>query len=137
MVRIKGFDPKGIAKARERGSLNQPNDAVIMSFLPNSSQIYLRLRNRTELKIPVRSITSLADVTKPELKKLRLSRVGDAIELPEHDLNISVAGLVRRAVTGDDPYAKAGSTRSKAKSAAARANGKKGGRPKHHTSIAI
>ncbi len=137
MVRIKGFDAKGIAKARERGRLNQANDAVIMSFLPNSSHIYLRLRNRTELKIPVRSITSLADVTKPDLKKLRLSRVGDAIELPEHDLNISVAGLVRRAVTGDDPYAKAGSTRSKAKSAAARANGKKGGRPKRHTSIAI
>ncbi len=137
MVKIKGFDEKGIAKARQRGKLLHPNDAVIISFLPVSDQIQLRLRNSTELKIPVKSIVNLRGIARADLERLRLSKVGDAIELPEQDLHISVAGLVRRAVIGEDPYAKAGGSRSKAKAAAARANGKKGGRPKRRTSIAV
>lgn len=64
---------------------------------------------------------------------MKLARIGDAIELPEYDLNVSVAGIVRKAVFGEDLYARAGSVRSKAKSVAARANGRKGGRPKRRT----
>ena len=136
MARFVGFGKSGIAKARLRGERSQANDAVLLSFLPAINQIHLRLRNHTEVRIPVRAIVGLRDVSKGDLRRMKLSRVGDAIEVPEYDLNISVQGLVRKAVFGVDPYAKAGKARTKAKALAARVNGKKGGRPRRSTLVA-
>jgi len=133
MARLVGFDKKGIAKARLRGEGNRANDAILFSFLPSTNQIHLKLRNHTEIRIPVQSIVGLKEVSKENLGRMKLSRIGDAIELPKYDLNVSVAGSVRKAVFGEDLYARAGSVRSKAKSVAARANGRKGGRPKRRT----
>ena len=91
----------------------------------------LKLRNRAEVTIPVSSIPALRNIDNEDLKRMRLSTIGDLVELPDHDQHISVAGLVRTAVFGEDPFSRAGRVRSRAKSVAARANGKKGGRPKH------
>lgn len=130
MARLIGFDKKGITRARRRGSPAHSNDAIHVAFIPSNNQIRLKLRNRTEVVIPVRAIATFGDVPKSELVKIRLSPVGDALELPGFDINVSVGSLVRTAVLGRDPYAVAGSVASDAKAAAARVNGKKGGRPK-------
>lgn len=130
MSKLVGFDKKGIAKARRRGKLSEVNDAILLSFLPSTNQIHLELRNNTEVRIPVQAISGLREVSKQGLSRMKLSRVGDAIELPEYDLQVSVSGIVRKAIFGEDLYAKAGRVKSKAKSIAARANGRKGGRPR-------
>lgn len=130
MARLVGFDKRGIAKARLRGERERTNDAILLAFVPSTNRIHLKLRNHTEISIPVQSIAGLREVSKADLGRMKLSRIGDAIELPEYDLNVSVRGIVRKAVFGEDLYARAGRVRSKAKAVAARANGRKGGRPK-------
>jgi uncharacterized protein DUF2442 len=130
MASLAGFDKRGIAKARLRGERNRSNDAILLAFVPSTNQIHLKLRNHTEIRIPVQSVAGLREVSKADLRHMKLSRVGDAIEIPEYDVNVSVPGIVRKAVFGEDPYARAGRARSKAKAVAARVNGRKGGRPK-------
>lgn len=66
MARVVGFDKKGIAKARLRGEGNRANDAILLSFLPSTNQIHLKLRNHTEIRIPVQSIVGLREVSKRE-----------------------------------------------------------------------
>ena len=130
MSKLVGFDKRGIAKARRRGKQSQVNDAILLSFLPLTNQIHLELRNSTEVRIPVQAISGLREVSKQDLSRMKLSKIGDAIEIPEYDLHVSVSGIVRKAIFGEDLYAKAGRVKSKAKALAARVNGRKGGRPK-------
>ena len=136
MNNLVGFDKRGIAKARRRGKKGQVNDAIMISFLPTTNQIHLELRNNTEVRIPVQAIVGLREVSKRDLSRMKLSKIGDAIELPEYDLHVSVSGVVRKAIFGEDLYAKAGRVKSKAKALAARANGRKGGRPKRRALVA-
>jgi len=130
MSKLLGFDKRSIAKARGRGKQSQVNDAILLSFLPSTNQIHLELRNNTEVRIPVQAISGLRELSRRDLSRMKLSKIGDAIELSERDVHVSVSGIVRKAIFGDDFYAKAGRVKSKAKAVAARANGKKGGRPK-------
>src|ERR1700680_1872202 len=128
--RLIGFDSVGFARARARGKRERKNDAVRVRYDANLDQVFIALRNGTTVAVPRRLIVGLRGFDRLVSAKLRVSRVGDALEFPKLDIHISVGGLVRKAVLGDDPYARAGRTRSSAKTAAARKNGTKGGRPK-------
>lgn len=125
-----GFDSVGIARARARGKRERKNDAVRVRYDSKLDQVFIALRNGTTVAVPRHLIVGLRGFDRMVAAKLRVSRVGDALEIPKLDIHISVGGLVRKAVLGGDPYAQAGRTRSSAKAAAARTNGAKGGRPK-------
>ncbi len=84
----------------------------------------------TTVIIPRRWMEEFRGLSKTDMKKVRLNNVRDAIEIDHLDIQISAMGLLRDAVFGDDPYARAGRVSSPAKARAARRNGARGGRPK-------
>jgi len=81
-------------------------------------------------------IPSLADTTPRQLRTLQVTEDGAFLVLSTCDLHINVDGLVTRLLEGSPAALRrsaarsAGSTTSAAKTAAARRNGRLGGRPR-------
>lgn len=73
-------------------------------------------------------------VSPADMGKLRVSPAGFGLRLDEHDINISVHGLIGALATAGDMAASlgklGGAAKSEAKRISARANGAKGGRPR-------
>ena len=87
----------------------------------------------TTISIPVENIPIVRDISPEELPNVRLLSGGSAIFWPGANVDFSTYGLIE-FVTGirsvRTHMAQAGSARTPAKIAAARENGKKGGRPR-------
>ena len=129
MVRIIGLDSAGIASARWRGSIAARNDAKTVRYHPGRDTLRITLKNGTDVLIPRAKIKGLRGLPKSAASELKVDLGGEALSIEHRDVHISVGGLIRKAVMGDDPFARAGRTRSRAKANAARANGLRGGRP--------
>jgi len=88
--------------------------------------------------VPRKTISALANVDAAALARLELWPDGSIVEIDELDIHISVDGLVRAALRSLVPKpilagmfaAAGGATKSGAKAASSRNNGKKGGRPR-------
>ena len=130
MGRLIGFDSKGIARARKRGAEEFARAPLFANYLADEDAVLLKMPSATLVKIPRLWIKELRGLSRPALETLRLGFFREAIELPDRDIQISAMGLLRDAVLGEDPYARAGRVKSPAKARAARRNGAKGGRPK-------
>lgn len=90
------------------------------------------------MAIPREMIPGLERASASKLKAIFVSPAGDALSWPSLDVDVYVPGLVERAF-GNRLFAAAtgrrgGRRRSKAKAAAAKANGVKGGRPRKRLS---
>jgi hypothetical protein len=90
------------------------------------------------MRIPRRLIPGLENCSASALSAVRLSPAGDALLWPSIDADIYVPGLVERAF-GNRLFAAAagrrgGQRRTKAKVAAAKLNGARGGRPRKRPS---
>ena len=87
----------------------------------------------TTISIPIENIPIVRDISAEELPNVRLMGGGSAIVWPGANVDFSTYGLIE-FVTGirsvRTHMARAGSARTPAKIAAARENGKKGGRPR-------
>lgn len=86
------------------------------------------------MTIPRQFVPGLEGIQPASLGVIQVSPAGDALSWPAHDVDVYVPGLVERAF-GTRLFAgasgqKGGRRRSKAKTAAARTNGAKGGRPR-------
>jgi hypothetical protein len=130
MVKIFGLDAKSIARARKLGAEEMARSPLSASYLAREDSVFIKMPSGTSVKIPRLWIEEMRDLPKSALKQLRLDFVREAIEIPAHDIHTSAMGLLRDAIFGDDPYARAGRATSAAKTRAARRNGAKGGRPK-------
>ena len=88
--------------------------------------------------VPRRLVGALQDATAAELTDLKVWPDGSMIEIAGRDVHIPVHGLITaalpvllpRPVVAGMFAMQGGSARSKQKAATARANGKKGGRPR-------
>ena len=111
-------------------------------FDPADRRVKFELTNRVEVGIPIELIQGLQDATDDQLAEVEMSPAGVGLSWPGLDVDLTVDGLVRgrygnelwmeelaKSVRSASAQ-KAGSTKSAAKSAAARENGRKGGRPK-------
>jgi len=90
------------------------------------------------MSIPSRLIPGLDEMPASAVGSISVSPAGDALSWPLLDVDVYVPGLVERAF-GTRLFARAtgrrgGRRRSKAKAAAARVNGAKGGRPRKRLS---
>ncbi len=135
-VKILGLDKKGLERARIEGEREMARSPVRLEYSARSDSLNIKMPSGTIVLIPRGWMEEFRDLSKTDMKKIRLNNVRDSIEIDhlDHlDIQISAAGLLRDAVFGDDPYARAGSVRSPAKARAARRNGAKGGRPRKHT----
>jgi hypothetical protein len=129
-VKILGLDRRSLERARIEGEREMARSPVALSYSASSDSLTLKMPTGTKVIIPRRWMEEFRDLSKTDLKKVRLGTVRDSVEIDELDIHISVMGLLRDAVFGDDPYARAGRVSSPAKARAARRNGARGGRPK-------
>lgn len=127
--------------AAERDSAQRAHDLVAerqyaskLRFNGPNRAFHLVLRSGATVSIPVNAIPELAAATQAQLNRVRLISTGGALEQRELDVDLSLPGLLRDVLGfGDVQQSRAARVRSEAKTAAARLNGKKGGRPRKKT----
>ena len=129
-------DRKRFREARERGKAHvQDASAVIdASYDRNADAVRLIFRGGGTMSIPRGAVPGLERRSEAARQSITVSPAGDALSWPQLDIDIHVPGLVERAF-GTRLFAAAtghrgGRKRTKAKAAAARRNGAKGGRPR-------
>lgn len=108
--------------------------AECVAYDARKKQVVLKLRRGAIVALPIDRIPWLQGATSRQLRGLRVNRFGHGIVLEELDIHISIRGILADLVglTGSAALmgAEGGKARSPAKAAAARANGKRGGRPR-------
>jgi hypothetical protein len=85
------------------------------------------------LSVPASSLSDLRGATPGQLAAMKVTATGNAVHWPELDVQMSTIALLE-LLTGlqtlKSAQRRGGTARTRAKSAAARANGAKGGRPR-------
>jgi hypothetical protein len=96
--------------------------------------VQIELNNGCLVCVPLRLLPELAGAARKDLRRVHILGIGQAIEWPTLDQQFDVLQLVADAVGARALMAKLGQrggrVTSQAKAEAARANGRKGGRPR-------
>jgi hypothetical protein len=134
-------DRERYARARARGEAraNDPSAVMEARYDPKGDLINLMFGGGGSMAIPRKAVPGLQRASTSSIESIVVSPAGDALSWPSLDVDVYVPGLVERAF-GSRLFAAAtgrrgGRTRSKAKAAAAKANGAKGGRPRKRLSV--
>jgi uncharacterized protein DUF2442 len=129
-------DRERYARARARGLARPQDPSAIVNARYDSDQdlIDLTFGGGGSMAIPRKIVPGLERASMSKMESIVVSPAGDALSWPSLDVDVYVPGLVERAF-GTRLFAAAtgrrgGRRRSKAKAAAAKANGTKGGRPR-------
>lgn len=129
-------DRERIARARVEGLARsqEPTAVVKARYEAREQALRLTFRGGGGMVIPIHLISELAGRTASDLARVEISPLGDALSWRSLDVDIYVPGLAED-VFGARLFAAAtgrrgGQRRTKAKVAAARLNGAKGGRPR-------
>lgn len=129
-------DRERYAQARARGQSHvaDPSSVIDARYDAGADAIDLKFSGGGSMSIPRRLVPGLKRAAESKIEPIVVSPAGDALSWPSLDIDIYVPGLVERAF-GTRLFAAStgrlgGRRRSKAKAAAARANGAKGGRPR-------
>jgi hypothetical protein len=122
------------ARTRETRERRQGRRASSARYDRATRRIELELTNGIHFAFPVEAIPSLAAASDDELADVRLDAAGGGLIWDAIDVDLSVPGLILSAVEPGERRrhlaGMAGRARSHAKAQAARANGRKGGRPR-------
>ncbi|PWT82035.1 MAG: DUF2442 domain-containing protein [Blastocatellia bacterium] len=129
-------DRERFARARVRGKTrtSDPSAVAGASYDIERDVFNLAFRSGGSMAIPRRLIPGLDQATNSALESVSISPAGDALSWRSIDVDVYVPGLIERTF-GSRLLAAAsgrrgGRRKSKAKAAAARMNGAKGGRPR-------
>ena len=98
-------------------------------------RVIAQLNTGIEVAFPVKHLQGLADAPDEDLAEIEISPTGLGLHWPRLDADLYVPGLLRglfgsRRWMAAEMGAAGGKVRSAAKTAAARTNGRKGGRPR-------
>lgn len=131
--RFKAARARGEARAQDASAL------VDARYDRKSDAVFLIFRGGGSMTIPRHAIPGLERQPASVLEAMTVSPAGDALLWPAIDADVYVPGLVERAF-GNRLFAAAagrrgGQRRTKAKTAAARRNGAKGGRPRKRATV--
>ena len=122
-----------IAAANERGRIRYETEprAVSARYDPKAQRIVVELASGATFAFPPALAQGLCDASAEELAEIEISAAGFGLHWPRIDEDYTVKGLMD-GVFGTAKWmaARAGRATSEAKAAAARANGRKGGRPR-------
>ena len=134
-AKLTAKDRERFARARARGAARAADLSAVVDARYDAARdaIDLEFRSGAVITIPRHVVPSLGAVSPLALSGISVSPAGDALSWPLLDVDVYIPGLVERAF-GTRLFARAtgqrgGLRRSKAKAAAARENGAKGGRP--------
>jgi hypothetical protein len=119
----------------------QPDTEILaqaVRYIPDRDAIELVIKRNAGFLIPRQWIGALQDVPVEDLVKLEVWPDGSAIELEDHDIHISVQGLMTAILPALIPArsvaaifaSRGGQSTSEAKRSSAQSNGRKGGRPR-------
>ena len=140
VAEVTAKDRERFDSARSRGQVRAQDPSAVVEAQYNAARntIELRFRSGGSMSIPSRLIPGLDEKPASAVESINVSPAGDALSWPLLDVDVYVPGLVERAF-GTCLFARAtgrrrGRRRSKAKAAAARVNGAKGGRPRKRVS---
>lgn len=125
-------DPQAAeAKARGREALANEPRAVAARYDQRNDRIVVDLANGATFAFPPRLGQGLDRATPEQLAKVAIIGAGFGLHWEELDVDLSLPGLLN-GVFGTARWmaAQAGKASSPAKAAAARENGRKGGRPR-------
>ena len=130
MVQLTHEEVIAAMKRGEREHSTEPR-AVSVKYDRNSARFVVTLTSGAEVAIPADLLQGMKDASDADRGKVRLQGAGYGLHWPTLDLDFTVPGLLAE-IFGTRSYMakRAGQARSKAKSAAARKNGRKGGRPR-------
>jgi hypothetical protein len=133
---ISAHDRERYAQARVRGKARAEDASALVSarYDSEADAIELRFGGGGSMSIPRNLVPGLEKASETKTASIVVSPSGDALSWPSLDVDVYVPGLVERAF-GTRLFAAStgrlgGRRRSKAKAAAAKANGAKGGRPR-------
>jgi hypothetical protein len=134
-------DRERYAQARGRGKsrVADPSSVVDARYDSDADAIHLKFSAGGSMSIPRRIVPGLERAAESKIQAIVISPAGDALSWPSLDIDVYVPGLVERAF-GTRLFAassgrRGGRRRSKAKAAAARANGARGGRPRKRVTV--
>lgn len=123
-----------IDAALERGRRLHAKEAraEVASYHPLTGTVTVDLTNGCAFSFPARLVQGLEAATDEELATVEILPQGRGLHWEGMDVDVSVHGLLNGIFgTRSHMARQAGKTLSPAKTAAARANGKKGGRPRN------
>ena len=120
------------ARARAAASRRTKPYAASARYDRRTRVVRIVLKSGAEMALPLAMFPALAGATGAELAELELLGSGSCLSWDRLDVQYSVPAIIRQAlgpwVLMQAAGSAGGSVRSKAKAAAARENGKKGGR---------
>jgi hypothetical protein len=135
IIDAKSKDRDRITRAREVGQARLRNSSAVIGARYDAAEqaLVLQFRGGASMTIPRQTLPDLDRLPAASLAAIIVSPAGDTLSWPALGIDVYVPGLVERAF-GTRLFAAAtgqrgGRTRSKAKAAAAKASGSKGGRP--------
>jgi hypothetical protein len=126
------------AKASRAGRLAARTEprAAKAKYLARDAALQIELTNGVMLRVPVKLIPSLRRVQARDIRTVEVLGRGSGLHWEKLDLDLSVPALVSSVFEGPTWMAElgrmGGRQSSSAKVAAARKNGRKGGRPRSH-----
>ena len=135
-VKIPPTTDDELRRAIEAGRRRRATErrAASVRYDSDRDAIEIELTDGSAVRLPRAMVDEFHDVPPAQMAKLRVSPTGYGIKLDEHDIDISVHGLIAALATPSDAAASlgklGGAARSDAKRVSARANGAKGGRPR-------
>ncbi len=108
--------------------------AVSARYDKRNRRVVIGLHTGVQLTVPVYLVEELADANAADLADIEISPAGLGLHWPRLDADVYVPGLLlgvfgTKTWMARQPGAAGGRARSAAKAAAARQNGRKGGRP--------
>jgi hypothetical protein len=116
--------------AGRRGKAEMAAGASAASYDRRRDAIVLTMRSGAVAMIP-RSLIPLVAQAKPRAAAdVELTPMGTGLRFPTLDADFAVQGLIRRCFGVNEGNRIAGATKSPARAAASRTNGRKGGRPR-------
>ena len=137
---VSSKDRERYARGRARGEARAQHPSAIVEarYEPDGDLIDLTFAGGGSMAIPRKAVPGLERATPATIESVVVSPAGDGLSWPALDVDIYVPGLVER-VFGTRLFAAAtgrrgGRRRSKAKAAASKTNGAKGGRPRKRVS---
>ncbi len=138
---VSAKDRERFARARSRGHARAEDASAVVEahYELAKEAVRLTFRRGGSMMIPTRLIPGLARQPASVLAVVEVSPAGDALSWPSLDVDVFIPGLVERAF-GTRLFAAAtgqrgGRRRTKAKAAAAKLNGARGGRPRKRASV--
>jgi uncharacterized protein DUF2442 len=123
------------ALARGRRLARAEPRAASVRYDRHTRRMVVELSNGCSFLFPPRSLQGMARASEAALADVEILGLGHALHWPQLDADFTVPGLLMgvfgtRAWMASELARRAGQSKSPAKAAAARANGRKGGRPR-------